>query len=258
MNNLEDALKLCRKPLWVSVVQLWFQTHNQHEIAHQLNIHQASVSRILRRCEIYAGRGRRDPVHDLPMDEVSTRYVAGESTCQLGEAYNVDPEVIRRRLDKHGTSRRGLVESRARGERNPQWKGGKESQDREYHKLARRIASLCLLQILPEDSVVHHMDENEKNNYPPNLWLFPNNSLHLHYHQQLLANQIQAASEDATLLALESGAQQLPLRLDLIGSLLDTSQHDPYGTRVLVENRLKEFGLLDGPLVRPRARQQQV
>ena len=235
-----------------TVVSLWNEHRNQHTIARILAIRQSRVSRTLRALGIHAGRGRRDPVHKLPMDLVCRLYESGQSTDQLGERFGVSPEVIRTRMASHGTRCRPSPRAGS-GKTNPQWKGGNRKQEREYHKLARRVAELCLGRRLLPAEVIHHMDECEQNNRPENLWLFPSLRDHSRYHQQQLKIQCPAASKEASRLALENGGRPIPSRHDLIGSLLETGRQRPYDTRVLVENSLKACGILRGPQVQPRA-----
>ena len=268
MKTLEEALEAFRSKSsrhtgrgpkiqtdWESAIRLWFECRNQHTVATRLGMPPNSVSRILRACGIHVGRGKRNPVHQLPMDDIQTLYESGETTISLARRYGVDPEVIRRRMARAGIARRNVRGST--GERNHQWKGGtsERQKNREPHRLARAIAMLCLQERLPPESVVHHMDEDELNNDPANLWLFPTASHHARYHQRQLESRCPVGSEEAIRLASEIGGQALPRRYDLIGSLLDTGRTYPYGTRVLIENVLRESGLLPGKLVRPRGRQ---
>lgn len=185
------------------------ELRNQHRLAERLQMTQTSVSYRLRRLGIHLGRGRRAPIHALPMDEVAARYLAGESTIDLGLAYAVDAEVIRRRLRAHGTPRRALPESRARGAKNPQWKGGAAAVHW-YRRESYEVAAICLGHPLHPEWVIHHIDEDPNNNSPENLILFQSNRPHLRLHQRLQALRRRGQPVDATLMALESGGLPLP------------------------------------------------
>lgn len=240
---------------WDTVIRLWFECENQHEISRRLNIRQGQVSRILRSVGIRVGRGKRKPVHPLPMSEVAKMYRAGHSTTDLGRLHSVDAEVIRRRLLNFGQPMRRRGEYERSGSSNPQWKGGRQ-QVREYHKLARRIAAFCLGSTLPTGIVVHHHDEDETNNHPSNLWLFPSGPNHNRYHQQLLKNRVEVGSKEASRLASKNGGRALPIPDDLTPLSLGTSLQFPYDTRVRVENALRELGILHCRKVRLRERRQ--
>lgn len=240
---------------WELVIRLWFDSRNQHAVAEKLGMRQGQVSRILRRVGVFAGRGNRKPVHELPMAELASLYRQGYPTTELAKRYSVDPEVIRRRLLKFGQPMRPRGTYERCGQDNPQWKGGKE-QIREYHKLARRIAAFCLGKTLPTGSVVHHHDEGETNNHPSNLWVFPSGPDHNRYHQQLLKSRFEAGSAGASRLALRNGGRVLPRPDDLTPLSLGTSRQFPYDTRVRVENALRASGILRCRPVRLRARRQ--
>src|SRR5262245_59018418 len=106
MISLDEALERCwrvtrrtsgRGPRprvdWEQVIRLWFDCRNQHAVARRLNLRPSRVGTILRRCGIRVGRGKRDPVHPLPMETVARRYRAGESCRQIAETLGVDEEV---------------------------------------------------------------------------------------------------------------------------------------------------------------------
>lgn len=236
---------------------MWHNLGNQHTIAKILRARQSQISRILRANGLGVGRGKRKPVHQLPMDLIAIEYSSGLSTNEIGRKYGVDGETIRRRLVRLGHPMRKRGEYEKRGERNHQWKGGKSfEQDRQYNKLARRVAEFCLGKKLSRQMVVHHHDENRKNNSFDNLWVFPSFSDHSRYHQQLLKIQFPIASMEANRLALENGGLRLPEPSDRSLSLHDINLRHPYDMTVLLENRLKECGILRGKTVRLRERHQ--
>lgn len=202
-----------------TVLNAYNEMHNQHRVAKALGISLTAVGRILRdEFGIHLGKGANVVVkHHIPMDEIAQRYLAGESTVQLGAEYGVDPERIRRRLKTRGIKRRSLVQSRARGAKNGQWKNGKSEQRRNdknmhyYRRQAYEVAAICLGKPLPQGWVIHHIDEDYHNNHPSNLMIFESLNRHTSYHQQLLRLQRAGQTVDAIQLALENGAQKLPL-----------------------------------------------
>ena len=49
----------------------------------------------------------------------------------------------------------------------------------------RLIVESILGRYLKPIEVIHHIDENRKNNHPSNLYLFPNDGKHMNYHQNV-------------------------------------------------------------------------
>lgn len=188
------------------VVRLWHETQNQHEIARRLGVVQTTISMVLRKQGIHAGRGRRNPLHDLPLEEITNRYLAGESAREIGESFGVGSEVVRKRLARHGVARRV---GRAPGEKHPNWKGGR-AQVEWYRRQSYEVAAICLGRPLPPGLIIHHCDENPQNNDPANLVLFRTQSEHFRFHQLLSRLQREGQPIDATQLALENGALALP------------------------------------------------
>ena len=105
------------------VIAVWRELGTQRAAAKKLGILQSTVSKVLIAEGIHVGRGVRPPVHDLPRDEIVSRYLAGETCGQMAPDYNVDYELIRSKLRMWGIARR--TKDRAWGERNNQWKGGR-------------------------------------------------------------------------------------------------------------------------------------
>lgn len=221
MNADDELLKHCRayvsrptgrgpRPTldWESVVREWLDCRNQHAVARRLGLRPTRVGRILRRLGVRVGRGKRAPVHWLPMEEVGRRYEAGESCAEIGKDLGVDAEVIRRRMRAAGMPRRPL--GKAKGSKNPQWKGGKSPTMHYYRRQAYEVAAICLGRPLPRGWIIHHVDENPRNNEPTNVMIFPTQSQHMRYHQRLLEHQRANPSTDAIRLALENGALPLP------------------------------------------------
>jgi hypothetical protein len=198
----------------------------QMAAARALGIPQSSVNRILRvDFGIHLGKGNWPPTHKLPMQEVASRYLAGESCPQIAKDYGVTDEVIRRRLRSLGVARRPRDGSP--GSRNGQWKGGR-TQPMHYHRRqSYEVAAICLGQPLPLGWVIHHSDEDPTNNQPENLLLFESQSDHCRFHQRLLRLQRQGGGVDANQLALESGARPLPRPPAPIVLPPDTKGRDP-------------------------------
>lgn len=233
------------KTIWEKVVIAYQYEQNQHRLAEKLGMRQSQVSRILRRFGICAGRGKRSPVHQLPMDDIVRQYNEGMSTIGLGRLYGVDPEVIRRRMIRHDKTLQMRGPGNASGSRNSQWKGGKSQIEwSDCRKFARRIAEFCLSRKLEAGETVHHHDEVPANNHPSNLWVFPSHESHLRYHQQLIKSRHAICSEESNLLALENGGLRLPIPFDLTPLSLDKDQLSPYRKMVILEKHLVESGIL--------------
>jgi HNH endonuclease len=223
MITLDEALNAARTRMtrkgrgprptldWEAVIRTFFDCRNQHTTAARLGLRQGRVSAILRYCGVRLGRGKRDPVHPLPMEEVTRDYRGGTPTTELGRRHGVDPEVIRRRLRSAGVDRRPRGQYERRGSDNPQWKGGREETMHYYRRQAYEVAAICFGQPLPRGTIIHHCDEDPKNNQPCNLLLFENQSAHGSFHQLLLERQQTEPEVDAIRLALENGARRLPL-----------------------------------------------
>lgn len=209
------------------ILTLWDRFRNQHAVARELGIRPSAVSKVLRRLGIHVGKGRREPIHKLPMGKVAARYLAGETCRQLGKAFGVDSEVIRRRLRSEGVSRRGRG---AKGAKNSQWKGGKSPTMHYHRRQAYEVVAICLGKPLPRAWVVHHADEDPTNNDPANLLLFRSKREHTAFHQRLLRIQSTEPQADATLLALESGAVRLPPPPAPIAFELDKDPPDLFET----------------------------
>jgi transposase len=109
---------------------------------------------------------------------------------------------------------RGVLKSRGAqpGLENPQSKARQVgSADRDSGKYwARRTVELALGRKLPKGWVIHHMNENPRDQRQSNLWLFPAAQLHSAYHMQqsesLAAGGLVAANQTA----LENGGVWLP------------------------------------------------
>jgi hypothetical protein len=251
--NIEEAIRRIdlhdaspeKKDEWKNIVHFYAEFQNQHEVSKILGIRQGQISRVLRRFGIHIGRGARSVIHKLPMADVVRQYKDGMSTIDLGRLYGVDPEVIRRRMIRHDKTLQMRGAGNASGAKNSQWKGGKSQIEwSDCRKFARRIAEFCLSRRLESDEVVHHHDEVPANNHPSNLWVFPSPQSHLRYHQQLIKSRYAICSEEANLLALESGGLRLPIPFDLTPLSLDKDQLSPYKKMAILEKHLVESGIL--------------
>lgn len=191
------------------ILALWTAEQNQTKVAKLLGTSQAVISGALRSIGIRVGRGKRSPLHKLPMERIAQQYRDGLNTVQIAAEFQLDPEVIRRRLIRHG------VKMRTRGVHgadNFQYKHGRGYEPMHYfRRQSYEVAAICLQQPLPRGWVIHHLDENPENNQPENMILFPSQRNHARFHQMQLAIQRSGKTTDAIQLALENGGVKLPL-----------------------------------------------
>jgi hypothetical protein len=123
----------------------------------------------------------------------------------------MDPEHIRRRLDRAGIDRRPHYIAASKPlEQNPQWKGGKSFDRVDTHHQTRKLVENILGESLAQGWIIHHRDENSKHNEENNLILFPSAGCHLHYHQLLLESQRADPPVNTILPESESGGLSLP------------------------------------------------
>jgi hypothetical protein len=103
----------------------------------------------------------------------------------------------------------------APGKQNYQYKNGLHEINQKLHSIysytARKVATVLFGEPIPKGWHVHHMNENPAYNDPTNLVLFPGNSQHMKYHQQLLKLQRAGVEVDATQLVLENDGRWLQL-----------------------------------------------
>lgn len=219
-----------RKHDYDAVLAAWRELDNQHAVAARLGMPLSTVGDILRRgFGIEVGKGRHT-LSPLPMDEVASRYLAGETCRQIAADLGVDQEMLRRRMARAGIARRPSPRAGS-GPQNPQWKGGKTQTMHYYRRQSYEVAAICLGQPLAPGWVIHHLDEDPTNNAPENLLLFPSQGPHAHYHQQLLKTQRQGLAVDAILLAKETGGQVLPRPPHPIVLPRDTGARGPSGSK---------------------------
>jgi len=189
------------------VLRLFEETGNQHEVARQIGCLPSTVSKILIAQGVRTGRtGRPETIH-LPREEIVARYLEGEPCRMIAESYNVDPEVVRMRLRRWHIRRRvGGVQK----EEHPFWKGGHKETMHYYRRQAYEVAAICLGQPLPQGMILHHLDEDPKNNNPSNLVVFPSQGHHARFHLRLHNPQSVKKIEPSIQAVLESGGHSLP------------------------------------------------
>ena len=211
------------------VVRLFVETGNQRIVADRLGTRQGTVSKILRQNGFGRGVLGRIPTYDLPMDEIASRYLAGETCREIAQDYGVEDERIRRRLRTKGVKRRGG--GGPKGSKNFFWKGGHQETMHYYRRQAYEVAAICLGHPLPQGMIIHHLDENPKNNNPDNLWLFENQGDHARFHLRLRNLQRTGQPIDAIQIASENGGQALPQPPAPIRLPLGTDRRAPSGKK---------------------------
>jgi transposase len=122
---------------------------------------------------------------------------------------------------------RGVLKSRGAqpGIENPQSKARQQvdSSDRDSGKYwARRTVELALGRKLPKGWVIHHMNENPRDQRQSNLWLFPSAQLHVAYHQRQSESLAAGGRVAASQTALENGGLWLPQLLAQLASSPET------------------------------------
>ena len=198
-------------------------------VAEQMKARRGTVTRILGTMGVQLPHGR-PPRFLIPRDEVESRYLAGENCRQIALDFDVDPDIVRMRLKRWGVVRRpgGIA-----GTEHPRWQGGKATERKEardmhyYRRQSYEVAAICLGQPLGQGMVIHHLDENWRNNDPANLVVFPSQSIHARFHALLSKRQRAGLATDASHLALDSGGQALPKPRVPIQLPLGTNQHGP-------------------------------
>ena len=188
------------------------ETGNMKEAALNMGIPYGTFRRYMNNLGIRPGSGNSSFDHTkipLDLEEISKLYwVDGLSTLDIGLVMCVSDEVIRRKMTAAGVPRRSMLDSRPRGPKNNQWKGGHYRPGYRYQY--RKKAAACLGRQLPQGWVVHHHNGNNTDHRIENLVLFQNNSDHLRFHQRLLESQLQAGSTLTIPMVLENGGCWLP------------------------------------------------
>lgn len=153
---------------------------------------------------------------NLPMDEV--RRLAADGWClrEMAEKYGCSRQCILDRMREAGIPR--LPAWSQPGERNGQWKGGRQIDSDGYvlihspnHPDAnasgcvrehRLVMEGMIGRRLAPSEVVHHRDGDKRNNSPENLQLFASNADHLRHE---LKGRIPKWSEDGKRRIREGG-----------------------------------------------------
>ena len=141
-------------------------------------------------------------IHRSNYPDVQKWIAAGDTAIQIGARLAVNPETVRKFARRRGLE---IVRHDAEPERHPSWRGGKTTdrqgyilrlveRDGEYGYLIRSarkgdprgyapehriVMHQKLRRKLRPGEVVHHIDEDNTNNAPDNLQLFPKNADHL-------------------------------------------------------------------------------
>lgn len=111
-------------------------------------------------------------------DWLSTQYINQEKTIeQIAKICNVSDSTIHRRLVKFDIPRRNLI-----GKNNPNWKGGISRYNEDYKKKIGKIIG----RILKCDEIVHHIDNNGRNNQISNLFICKDYKHHAKLHKQII------------------------------------------------------------------------
>lgn len=193
-------------------LDLWNQYGNTKDVAEQIGTSRAYVTMVLK--DKFGIRVPRNlsTKYDLPMEEIKERYLAGETCGQIAKTFGIPSERIRRRLRAYGVERRSAAESVPRGKKNRFYKNGEGKKDplHYYRRQSYEVAAICLGQPVPQGWIIHHLNENPKDNRPENLVLFRSASDHSAHHTQLRVLQRKGQTADAIQVALENGAVRLP------------------------------------------------
>lgn len=196
------------RPDWKQMYDMYQEGQTHKQIANYFEISQPSVNRVLKNLlGIHVGKGNHNPKKVYLPDSVGDIYLSGKTCQEIGEQFGTSRKVVQKKLTQLNIPRRI---GKAEGPKNPQWKGGKEIPVHYFRRQSYEVAAICLKMPVPKGHVIHHIDENPKNNHPTNLMIFPNNSLHTKFHQLVLKNRWRVDSKEAIQKALEIGGVLLP------------------------------------------------
>lgn len=201
--RISDNLK------WKAIYELYSQDVGFREIERRLGLRYGAAARVLRNIVGGVGRGNNNPKKIYLPDSIGKMYLDGLGEKEIAEQFDgISRKVVRNKLRQLGIPKRV---GKASGSKNKQWKGGREETVHRYRRQSYEVVAICLRKPLPKGHVIHHIDENPKNNYPSNLMIFPSGSLHGKFHQTVLKNQWKVDSEEAIRFALEIGGVPLPI-----------------------------------------------
>lgn len=199
-----------RKCDWDRVVKMFQSGMTTKQIAEHFGMNHSSISRILKKKGFPLGQGRKEWII-LPIDEIASRYLSGESCSEIAVDYHVTGNLIRRKLKANGIARRSAKIAVPKGKKAYQYKHGRKYNPMHYYRRqSYEIAAICMGQPIPSGTIIHHMNENPNDNRPENLALFPSAHHHAKFHQQAIRLQRSGLPVDTIQLVLESGGQMLP------------------------------------------------
>lgn len=194
----------------LELVEFYKACRNGPKTAEKFGVSTSSVGNIAKKhgFSIGSGYGSYARKMDLPMDEVVQKYQDGMTCEELSQCYGLDREQIRRRLKRRGVQmRRGGART---PQHNSQWNGGKEycGDDAKYQY--RKFVKSLIGDLLDDQMVIHHHNENPFDQSIDNLWLFPTAGHHARYHGRLraLRNRDPEAAANLSELAFDG----VPLR----------------------------------------------
>lgn len=183
------------------------------DIAAEVGYAPSRMTQILQERGRSAWKRRYPNQDDWDWDAIYADYQNKMPFEELLEKHKLSCTTFHRHRKADGVPKRPRLG--APGEQNYQYKNGLWPVNQELHRIygrtARKVATVCFGEKIPKGWHVHHMNENPAYNDPPNLVLFPGNSQHITYHQQLLKLQREGLEVDATQLASENGAIWLQL-----------------------------------------------
>lgn len=158
---------------------------------------------------------REAVIHDYTTDSIGMREVA--------RRFGVHEGTVRVFLEQEvGIKARGGQP----GEMNGMTKGRQVGQsDRDHGKYwARRTVEIAIGRKLAKGWVIHHMNENPRDQRQSNLWLFPNSESHGTYHARQLDRLAAGGLIPASQTASENGGLWLPELLALAKSEPDKAE----------------------------------
>jgi transposase len=206
--NLTHEQYLAKHPEWKDIEALSLSGSTQEEIAQRFGLSAPSIGYVLGVLGLGTGKGSKShkTKKAIPANFVDL-YRSGLSCKEIGKLCGASSGLIRKRLIRENVQ---LRVGKASGDKNPQWKGGQVETMHYYRRQCYEVSAICLGKPVPRGYIIHHVDENPKNNNPRNLILFPSQKHHARFHQKVLSLRIPADSEEAILVALEIGGVPLP------------------------------------------------
>ena len=240
-----------RKYDYQQIADLYKSLQSTILVAEKLGCRQSQVSRALAALGVPTrGRGHalRRKQTSLPDNLIAELYQQGYPTTtiavMLGLKGRKSSERVRKRLLRLGILRRSNSHYQS-GSKNKFYKNGLHHQYKElavhyYRRQSYEIAAICLGQPLPQRWVIHHIDENPRNNNPENLMLFDSQPNHVRYHVTLLGRLRKGLEVDPIQWALENGAVRLQRPASLNGWKPDTDPPRPSKKHQKTKNYRKE------------------